>query len=151
MISSLYRYNSKFLQLLTDYVHSVVTSQKGYVGIHQTMKHEPKVTKEKLQREIDSLKIQYIEKFIKLCKEKNIILYFCVSPVYKTRASALDYNFVRNICGKYEIPFWDDHFDDEISTDMSFFSDGTHMNDEGAKEYTLKICKAIKEAKQYSK
>ncbi len=151
MISSLYRYNSKFLQLLTDYVHPVVTSQKGYVGIHQTMKHEPKVTKEESQREIDSLKINYIKKFIEICKEKDIILYFCVSPVYNSKESESDYQLIKEICRNNNIIFFDYHWDAEISTDKIYFSDRTHMNDDGAKQYTIKLCRAIKKSMDHNK
>ncbi len=151
MISSLYRYNSKFLQLLTDYIHPVVISQKGYVGINQTMKHEPKVTKEESQREMDPLKINYIKKFIEICKEKDIILYFCVSPVYNSKESDSDYHSIKEICQNNNIMFFDYHWDTEISTDKKYFSDRTHMNDEGAKQYTQKICKTIKDMIKYNK
>ncbi len=152
MISSLYRYNSKFLQLITDFIHPVVSSQKGYVGLHQMMKYDvEEVMVNESRREVDPLKIQYIEKFIKCCREKNITLYFCVSPIYESKASSQYNEPIIEICQKHGIPLFDWRVDDEISMNKRYFSDRTHMNDEGARQYTMKLCRAIKESIEHNK
>lgn len=143
MVSSLYRYNSIFLSLLTDYVSPVNNVyERGYWPI----KHEIDSIKigkpdKRGPYDFDSVKIKYLEDFIKLSEGSKLFL--IVSPDYHGKDS-LSFKPAKNLALKYNIPFWDLSRDPKYLHNALYFSDGAHLNSRGADEYTRDVVKKIK-------
>lgn len=138
MLSNLYRYNTTCLRVIGNYIHPMNNYPKGYCASYKTMDYEPEV-KEEEQRVVDTLKMYYFEKFIKLVKRKNITLICCISPSYKAPVDDSHYNSIKQLCEKYDVPFLYCGAAINISYDKSYFGDKIHMNYIGANKYTSEL------------
>ncbi len=144
MLSNLYRFNTTCLRVIGNYIHPMNNYPKGYLAIYKTMDYEPEY-KEEVKIE-DTLKIHYFEEFIKLTHNKDIKLVCCSSPYYKAPSNDNNYQPIKQLCERYDVPFYYFGADLVISQNKSFFSDRTHMNDKGARLYTSKLISVIKKA-----
>lgn len=136
MLSNLYRYNTTCLRVIGNFIHPMNNYPKGYLALHKTMNYEPEIKEnKKTKRVVDSLKIQYFERFINLTKTCGITLICCGSPSYKADNNGF-YMPVIQLCNQHDITFL--YYGDapSISNEKSYFSDRTHMNDKGARLYT---------------
>lgn len=144
MKSSLYRYNSSFLGLLGDNLHPLKSFENGYWPSSKVMDYEPEKPKAEF-RDVDSLKLQYVEKFIDLARKHDVELVFCASPTYFGDILQ-NYNYpVKDICVRKEVPFIDDYYDVDMNSSKKNWSDATHLNDIGARVYSKKLTSIIKE------
>ena len=138
MLSNLYRYNTTCLRVLGNYIHPMTNYPKGYSALYKTMDYEP-VIKEENAKQLDSLKIQYFESFIRLAQDKGVSLIFCVSPSYKDPNDDSKYEPVKQLCKQYQVPFLYYGAEPGITNNKNYFQDRTHMNNDGAKLYTSKL------------
>ena len=137
MLSSMYRYNSSFLQLLSDYFHPLQqVGNNGFrpmKGLLDPMKLRKNKDNDNTEFMYDTLKINYIHKFINLCKNTKLI--FTYSPMwYGYDSNKL--NLIKDICHKNNIPFLDFSNNPKYVHNNSLFKDGSHLNEKGANEYT---------------
>ena len=143
MLSNLYRYNTTCLRVLGNFIHPMSNYPKGYLPLHKTMDYEPEIKVEN-EKVIDTLKIHYFERFIRLAQNKGIPLVCCSSPYYKALKDDNNYEPVKHLCVQYDIPFLYYGAMAGISTKKSYFTDRTHLNDTGARSYTSKLMSWIK-------
>lgn len=145
MLSNLYRYNTTCLRVLGNYVYPITDYPKGYLPLNKTMNYEPEsennIGKELL---IDSLKIRYFECFINLAKLKSIDLICCVSPIYKDMNGIGYYDPIKRLCVANNIPFLNYCEDSELCNNKAYFQDKKHLNDSGARVFSLKLVSRIK-------
>ena len=141
MNSNLYRYNSKLLQLIGDNLHTTSTLEKGYGPIHRTMNYEPALSRnnEEKEKEIDSLKITYICKFVELAKKNDIKLIFTTSPTYYGKLKSKEPTPMNVLSEKFDLNFINHYYDSLICSSKAYWSDGTHMNDDGAQLFSKTI------------
>ena len=139
MKSMLYRYNSKLLGLLTDNFHPVYSFEKGYMPLHGVMDYYPAKPVSSQTPEVDSLKLNYLEKFIALARQHNVQVVFTTSPTYYGKLMQGEHNPVKMMCNKYGIQFIDHYYDSEICSSMVYWKDGTHMNADGARLFSSKL------------
>lgn len=139
MYSMLYRYNSKILVLLGDYL------KKGKVNcsFYQPTRRDyvAAEVKEKPQRNVDKLKLEYFEKLIKETKNDGVQLIVVASPKYGA-SSITELQPIVDLCQKYDVPFWDYYLD---MHDTRWFCDNMHLNYEGSQEFTRTIIRRINE------
>lgn len=146
LLSSLYRYNSKFFPLLKDYFSSSSSGQKGYTPINRECQEPPTGIFVNDNNYIpDTLKLSYVRKFIEKCQEDGIRLIFCSSPLYGKTPESTYNEPIRDICQESGIPFLDFSEDKEICGDYRNFSDAVHLNEKGSILFTRKLVSAIKE------
>lgn len=145
MISKLYWYNGKMLQILTDNVTNMREEYKGYRPGYGVMAYEPQMKDEYVPYEVDSLKLYYMEEFIKDCKQKGTKLVFALSPFYKGSKHVDEtYAPLIALAEKYNIT-WIDHFSEEdIVNDKQYFKDTFHMNRKGSEKYCKKLAHELK-------
>lgn len=143
MLSNLYRFNTTCLRVIGNYIHPMNSYPKGYLALYKTMNYEPEI-KEDHKKAVDTLKIHYFEEFIKLANYNKILLVCCSSPYYKAPSDDNNYQPIKQLCERYDVPFLYFGAESEISSNKLFFSDRTHMNDDGARLYTSKVISAIK-------
>jgi hypothetical protein len=138
MHSNLYRHNSKFLFLITDFINPFHGYAKGYSPIDGVMDYDlVEDSQEKDAEVVDSLKVKYLDKFIQKCRSKHVCLVFTVSPLYKQKPD--NFQPVKAIADKYGIPFISHYQDSIFVGHKEFFSDASHMNRVGAEKYTKLI------------
>lgn len=145
MISNMYRYNSKILQMVADNLTPLRIDFKGYRPHTGIMEHEPRI-EQKVSSKVtyDKIKIYYLEKLIKECKNKTKLV-FLISPFYKGDSTAIkDYIPLIELCDKYKIPLLDYYSDSEISITKKYFQDSYHLNHTGVLKYNKKIISDLK-------
>lgn len=144
MLSMMYRYNSKFLQNITDYFHPMYgISQDGYLPLIGDMdKMKIKEQKTIVDYSYDQLKLSYIESFINDCKYRGITLIITSSPIWYGRDER-ELKPLKDLCNRESIPFYDFSNDDSYVHNDEMFKDGNHLNNKGADEFTKEICKII--------
>lgn len=149
MTSNLYRWNFKFIQLMTDNVHQFVRTEKGYKPLEGVIDYTPGKDNNKLLDDskndyfIDPVKKKYMEKLIKECKEKDIKLILCQSPYYNTQTDYMPKEFI-DLCEKYKVAILNHKADQRFVTNRQYFKDSSHMNRTGAEKYTRMLIPEIK-------
>ena len=91
----------------------------------------------------DAKKKKYFEKMVETCRQKGICLIMAYSPMYCKNSSAV-YDEMTQFCKEKGIQLLDYYANPKYSRNKAWFSDSSHMNDTGAREYTKEIVKAIK-------
>lgn len=148
MYSQLYRWNFKFVQLLTDNVAQFVRTEKGYKPLSGVMDYVPGKDKNMItdaaeEYKYDDVKLRYMEEMMQICKDKGIRLIIASSPRYGATTSE-EYAPVYAMADKYGFTIIDHYADSKFSADNKYFKDSSHMNKEGAEEFTKLVCSLIK-------
>lgn len=149
MISGMYRHNSSFLQNLIVYFlrMSTDTGIRGFRPINEEMdtmkiKGKNNIAYDSKQGYVyDSLKFQYINKF--LDKTKNLNLVFVVSPIWYGQ-DTLVLDPIKKICKERNTQLIDFSNDPKYVHQNKYFKDGTHLNARGADEFTKDLIKALR-------
>lgn len=147
MLCQTYRYNSKFLQYITDYVHPFLGIRgngflplKGEMDTLKIQKNRTEIKKPK----VDYIKVQFIEKLIDETKAEGTRLVFVISPSwYGTSASTI--SIIRDLCERKECEFIDLSNHKKYHHRKEFFKDGSHLNALGADEFTRDVARLLKE------
>jgi len=145
MLSMMYRYNSKFLQNITDYVHPLFQiSPNGYLPLTGEMDQmKVREKKESLDYQYDSLKLKYLERIIEETKVVGTDMVFVVSPSWYGMDEKV-LSSIYAICKRKGIALKDFSNDVDFVHNNKMFKDGLHLNALGADEFTKALVKAIK-------
>lgn len=145
MKSSLYQYNSKFINLLSDYfIKRDGVLNHGYKPLYSTMP-ENDLMENAEEVEIDSLKLSYLKSFIKVCRENNIEILFFISPTYNKYITSDYYTVFKNVCYEQSVPLFDFSEDKDFINNKEYYKDFTHLNNYGADIYSKKVSDIIKD------
>ena len=136
MLSKMYRYNSRWVEIMMDFVHPISDAgEDGFsplIGeMDKTKVHEE--NGEKKEYVFDDLKIGYLNKLID--ESQGSKLYIVVSPIWYGMDS-LQFEPVKQICQERGVPFIDFSNDPKYVHHDEYFKDGNHMNERGADEFT---------------
>lgn len=144
MLSMMYRYNSKFLQNIIDYVHPIFQiSSNGYLPMKGKMdKMKLKEKKDGTDYIFDELKLSYLESFINEAKESGVKIVFVASPVWYGKSDK-QFEPLMELCKKHDIPFYNYSNDTNFVRHDAMFKDGTHLNAYGADEFSTIIAKEL--------
>lgn len=143
MLSKTYRYNSKFQQITADFFHPIYkVNGNGFLPLEGVL-DSMKTVKNKSENGIlfDSLKINYLTKFIQEIGESQIV--FVHSPIWYGLDSAW-LEPIKKLCTKNNIPFFDYSTDPEFVHNNDLFRDGMHLNAKGADVFTVKFVSDLK-------
>lgn len=136
-ISRLYRYNSKAVSNLGGLI--LPPSRKNESGFLPLPvsggSKNLQLNKERTDREIDSLKLSYLGRFVNKCRESGIELIFTVSPCFSIADSSL-YAPLREYAVNQGIPLYDYHTTGLFHNRPDLFRDRLHLNEQGAREFT---------------
>ena len=150
MQSMMYRYNSKFLQNIVDFVHPIFKIKNdGFIplkGELDEMKIKKK-NKDANQQKVDSLKLDLIEKLTVDMSNHNVQVVFVASPVWYGKED-IQFNALKKICKKYKIPFFNYSNTPKYLRNNKYFKDGSHLNALGADEFTKDLVSCLKIYKQ---
>lgn len=149
MQSMMYRYNSKFLQYITDYFHPFYEiSSNGYLPLNGKM-NKMKIKENSFKDHIDSydfLKLTYLEDIVKDMNNRGVKIVFVASPIWYGINDAV-FGPLQDICNKFKIPFYIFSNDKNFVHNDLMFIDGNHLNAFGADKFTSQMCSIIKETK----
>lgn len=135
-ISHLYRFNAKAVSNIAGLlVNKQDHSDNGYIPIPRPPHTPQNMREEHTPKECDSLKINYIHKFINKCKEKDIQLIFVASPKFM-RADDDLYSVLKDIASQNGITFLDYHTKGLYQDHPDYFRDELHLWDKGARLYS---------------
>lgn len=147
MLSCMYCYNFKFLEIISDYILSHEDNKKGYIPFFGEIRKD--VVEKTRNRKIieiltyDNEKLKYLEALVKECSEKGTKIVFVASPSFLGGEFKKNiFEPVRQISNKYNVPFLY-YYASDLSFDESLFKDSGHMNDEGAKAFTKEISRVL--------
>ncbi len=144
MLSRMYRYNSRIVELLADYLLPISTAKtNGFSplrgGLDRTKIKEAGGALATYA--YDPLKLSYLEKMIEEAKDSRII--FVISPIWYGMDSSI-YEPAKVLCRQRGIEFIDFANDTKYVHHDEYFRDGTHMNVHGADEFTKDLLKYLK-------
>lgn len=142
LFSQMYRYNYKFIEMMFDCLKSGNDKEMGYIPLYGEIRKEI-VDKERPAKTTfiieDSVKVGYLEQLAIECKEKGTKLIFVASPAFRGGGySIATFNSVRKIAEKHNTPFFY-YYESDYSENPTLFKDSQHLNDEGAREFTIEI------------
>ena len=86
MLSNMFRYNGKALQIITDNKPGDDNDDalKGFVPLDGIMTYDKEEDATKTQVDFDPVKLYYISRLVKDCSAKGIRLVFAISPLYNS-------------------------------------------------------------------
>ena len=148
MQSYFYRYNSRFVEIASDYIHpGQPLGIKGFTPLHADKSGRlgqfKKVSSEDKPKEYkyDSLKLQYLDKIAKLNSKTKVV--FVISPSWYGMDS-LQFVPIKTMSKKNNIDFYDFSNLPKYVHNYEYFKDGTHLNAKGADEFTKDLIKVLK-------
>jgi len=143
MVSYTYRYHGRFMQLFLDYKSGSGLPRGGYEPSPATkiISGTDLEQKEPTGDVVDSIKIYYLEKFIKEYKDKTKLI-FVISPRYNFKTSNT-VSPLRKLCEKYNVVLLDHYADPRFVYKKEFYGDGNHMNVTGATAWSKFIASEI--------
>ena len=143
--SRMYRYNYKFLEIMSDCVRPGDVN-KGYKPNYGHIREEmikDVQNEEPIQlSQIDSVKKDCLIKLITEAKGKGIKVVLVSSPYCKGYRK-VDMSPIAELAKEYDVLFWD-YSDSEIQNNPDWFADRMHLNDEGAKVFTKDLIQRIR-------
>ena len=159
LLSKIYPYNSTIFSIISgniklfniEYLNKRQEKKdfniKGYFPLTTVWDKPLKADSSSINYETDSNKVKMYTSFITDCINSKVELYIVCAPVY------IKQNYVnpsvilgRAIANKYNIKFWDYSADSEILSNSKLFADIPHLNESGAKIFSIKIAEAIEKA-----
>lgn len=148
MLSNMFRYNGKALQIITDNKpgYNNDDTLKGFVPLDGIMTYDKEEDATKTQVDFDSVKLYYLSRLIKDCSAKGIRLVFAISPLYNSLAQPDAYlaDFL-TLARKQNVPVINHYYDTRFATNKNLFQDTYHMNRSGAEIYTSILAHEIKQ------
>ncbi len=142
--SRMYRYNYRFLEILSDCVRpgDVNNGYKPIFGhIREEMINDVSAQESVILTQIDPVKMDCLEKLIVEAKGKGVKVVFVSSPYWKGYRK-VDMSPIVELAKKHDVLFLD-YSDSEILYNPDWFADRMHLNDEGAKVFTKDLVSRI--------
>ena len=144
MCSQMYRYNSRIIELLTDYLHPISNARSNGFSPLKGEIDKTKIraiSREKKMPKVDPVKLEYINKLIDELEGSK--LYFVVSPRWYGMDS-IQFKPVMEVCKDRGVPFIDFSNDPKYVHHDEYFKNGNHMNARGADEFTRDLVANLK-------
>ena len=148
VVSHLYRYNSKAASNIIGLIYNkqaLKGEDNGYLPIlkpTKTIQISEDFSSPKTE-EIDTNKLDYLQRFIAHCKERNIELFLIVSPA-PSRVDNHYYAALKDLADRNGITFMDYHTSGLFLDHPEFFKDSQHLWDEGARLFSSIFAKDLK-------
>lgn len=145
LFSRLYRYNYKFIEILSDCTFGEAI-EGGYSPLFGSIRQEivDKEVFEHKEISLDTVKLMYLENLVSETADKGTRIVFVLSPSYRgIEKDNKAIEALHDIAKRHSVLFID-YSDDAICKDASLFYDSTHLNDKGARIFTNKLISQLK-------
>ncbi len=150
MVSNLYRYNSRILNLISN-IFSKTETDRGYVALSNSGYKYPTLKSGSEDCGIDSEIVDSFIEIIKKCKATDVELILIIIPKFENinNSENFGYKNLIEICGKYDVPLIKEFYNSPIFlNDSTLFRDNDHLNDKGARLFTALLCDKIKQIRE---
>lgn len=141
--SATYRYHDKYSEYISDNAnkeefHNGYAPLRGSLSVKE-QKHAP--------MKIDPAKMAILDNFATRCHDRNIELYFVLSPYYKNdmgdQAAEL-----RRLAARHRLHVLDHFNDSTFTADSTLYWDASHMNADGATLFSRIVASKIAELRR---
>lgn len=143
MLSQMYRYNSRFLEITTDYIHPMHQPESNGFVPHRNGMNKSKIKTVEIKQDpvFDEIKLQFLERFVDECARSKLV--FVVSPIwYGMDERVLEP--LREICQRKGVTLIEFENDPKYVHNDYYFHDGNHMSRRGADEFTSELVQYLK-------
>lgn len=140
--SSLYRLNSYLFSFCGNVLRGGNDLNQGFLPIATTMDYEP-TSSQSLERNIDQIKLNMLDRLVQYCKGHNVELICTISPIY-SYADTTSYSIIEYELLSRGIPVLNHLQDKAFAHNKRYFSDRTHLNSVGADTLTSVISSELK-------
>lgn len=147
--SFMYRYNYKFLEIVSDCVQKRdFRAKEGFIPLIGIIREEI-VSKDDRFLETDRstndhIKLFYLEKLVSDAINHGTKVVFVVSPSWKgTQCSIDELSAVYDIVKKFSIDFYQ-YIDSDLCESPDLFKDSVHLNEYGARVFTEDLVSRIR-------
>lgn len=146
ILSCMYRYNYKFIEILSDCVRQS-EPHKGYIPLYNHIRQElinkeRKPEKRKLGH-IDEVKMKCLANLIDEAQLKGVQVVLVSSPYWKGY-NDLDLSVIRKFAEEKGVSFID-YADSKIRNNPDWWADSMHLNDEGAHVFTSDLSEKLRD------
>ena len=145
-VSQMFRYNAKATSSIAGlFAAPAYVPEDGYVPQSRPeypIKYEPSAME--FSSEIDSTKIDILQRFVSICKKNHIKLVFTISPSYSI-VNDSDYSILETIATKENIILLNYHSQKLFLDRPYLFHDRNHLWDEGAQKYSSIFASDLKQ------
>ena len=144
LLSKMYRYNYKFLELIFDCIKKKNFKETaGYIPLDGRIREDVAEKKLKLPKkqsmDYDNIKYNLLELFLVEAKERGTQVVFVISPSWASGEYQLvAYSKICDLAERHGIPFYS-FVDSDICFNPTYFKDSSHLNDEGARAFTEEL------------
>lgn len=143
--SGMMRYNTKILPIALDNLRGESNYCKGFKplkGVYQP-REDVHLKDNNGNKLVDSIKIEYIKKVIKLTQSYQIPIIMVASPKLFAESSSV-FTPIKLICSENNIPFLDYYADGNFNHNNELFKEPMHLNSTGARLFSGLILNEIK-------
>lgn len=144
--SAIYPYNSSLLTILMSNLEANKhrkSDRNGYIPLFGSMKDTSMGNINDPGNSFDSTNINALKSISKTCKLNNILLIFIQSPIYSNVKDISSTKVIAGIAKENNAIFLDYFNNKKFNNKPSYFKDGSHLNDEGAKIFSKEIANQI--------
>ncbi len=146
MMSQMYRYNSRFIQMITDCIHPMQDdSAGGFRPLNEEMDTMKVGSSLPPCLDVDSTKLLYLSKMVDEASQHGTRLIMVISPYWNGMDTTV-YQPIRELCQQRGIPLLDYSNDPKYVHNNAYFADGAHLNARGADEFTRDIITSLNTA-----
>lgn len=139
-----YRYNSIFIQILSDAVIPLQHTRKGYKPLTGEIGSEFVQKEENSSAGIDSIKVKYFTKFIELTDKYNIDIVFVTSPsFYPVKDAERHQRLLAGVTPNRKYLYFNFLNNPEFTGHKELFVDPSHMNQIGAEKFSKALLDSI--------
>ena len=131
------RYNMSIMTMLTDGMRNTQDlNNKGFCPLLGNYDREPVIKDNKV--ELDTFKLEYLDKLISLALTRQIPIVVVASPKYG-QTNSIDMDTVKDICAEKGVTFLDYYADAEFQSHKEWFKEPMHLNNDGARFFSEKL------------
>lgn len=144
MLCQMYRYNSKFIQITSDFLHPIQSlGYQGFRPLNKNMDMMKVATSDNaIAVKYDSMKIDYLKRFISTAINGDVTVVVAVSPMYNGMGK-VSLKPIEEYCKQKAIRYVDYSCHPKYLHNNRYFCDGGHMNLRGADEFSKDMVKEI--------
>ena len=143
-VSHLYRFNSKASSNLWGLViDRQKGNDKGYTPLKQPNRFPDSLIIEEKDSTLDPQKIEYLHRFVDLCRQNGVNVVFIVSPRY-SKVDDTFYEVLKTFAREKNVPFLDYHTSGLYLDHPEYFKDKNHLWDKGARFFSSVVAHDLK-------
>ena len=143
-LSSLYRYNAKSIEILGGMlVRRVQDNDDGYFPIQGSRQTDLQLVEDYYSDRIDPDKMKYMERIVRMCRERHILLVWVISPAYRTIGKST-FVPIRQLAENNGNIFLDYYSSGLFLDKPEYFKDNGHLLEQGANAYSSLFARDLK-------